>query len=163
MSEANRLAALTVLVHQGLSGAEEALDDFRKRYETMSLAMDKWFMVQATAPLADGLERVKALTADPLYDISNPNRARSLIHAFATGNPTQFGRSDGKGFNFVADNVLTLDARNPQVASRLLTCFRSWRAYESERAALAKSALLRISETDNLSRDSRDIADRCLQ
>ena len=159
----DRLAALTVLVHQGLSGAEEALDDFRKRYETMSLAMDKWFMVQATAPLADGLERVKALTADPLYDISNPNRARSLIHAFATGNPTQFGRSDGKGFNFVADNVLTLDARNPQVASRLLTCFRSWRAYESERAALAKSALLRISETDNLSRDSRDIADRCLQ
>ncbi len=159
----DRLAALTALVHQGLSGAEEALAHFRERYETTSLAIDKWFMVQATSTQGDGLERVQALTAHPLYDFTNPNRVRALIHAFATGNPTQFARADGAGFEFIADNALALDARNPQVASRLLTCFRSWRSLETGRAAQAEAALLRISSASNLSRDCRDIVDRCLQ
>ncbi|WP_417684589.1 aminopeptidase N [Roseibium sp.] len=159
----DRIAALTLLVHDGLPGAEAALEAFRKRHERTALAMDKWFMVQATAPSADGLERVKALTAHPLFDFANPNRVRSLVHAFATGNPTQFARRDGAGFEFVADNALAIDQRNPQVASRLLTCFRSWRALEDNRSALAEAALQRISNVQNLSRDSRDIVDRCLQ
>jgi aminopeptidase N len=159
----DRLSALTCLVHQGLPGGAEALDEYLGRYQRVSLAMDKWFMVQATAPVGDGLEKVKSLTGHPLYDFSNPNRVRALVHAFATGNPTQFARPDGAGFDFVADNVLALDTRNPQVASRLLTCFRSWRALEASLAAQAEASLLRISTTDNLSRDSRDIVDRCLQ
>ncbi|MEJ8473987.1 aminopeptidase N [Roseibium algae] len=157
------IAALTLLVHDGLPSAEQRLEAFRKRHEDTSLAMDKWFMVQATAALADGLERVKALTAHPLFDFANPNRVRSLVHAFATGNPTQFARIDGSGFEFVADNVIAIDQRNPQVASRLLTCFRSWRAYEKTRSAHAEAQLLRISSAEKLSRDSRDIVERCLQ
>jgi len=159
----DRIAALTLLVHDNLKDAEQALEIFRKRHEATSLAMDKWFMVQATAPLADGLEKVKALTAHPLFDFANPNRVRSLVHAFATGNATQFARQDGLGFEFVADNVLVIDQRNAQVASRLLTCFRSWRAYEDSRSKLAETALLKISSAEGLSRDTRDIVDRCLQ
>jgi aminopeptidase N len=159
----DRIAALTLLVHGALPSAEAALEAFRKRHEDTSLAMDKWFTVQATAPVSDGLEKVQALTAHPLFDFSNPNRVRSLVHAFATGNPTQFARADGLGFEFVADNALAIDQRNPQVASRLLTCFRSWRALEKSRSHLAEAALLRISEAENLSRDSRDIVERCLQ
>lgn len=159
----DRLSAMTCLVHQGLAGGPGALSTYLTRYERVSLAMDKWFMVQATAPVSDGLEKVKALTGHPLYDFSNPNRVRALVHAFATGNPTQFARADGAGFEFVADNVLALDARNPQVASRLLTCFRSWRALEAGLAAQAEACLLRVSAADNLSRDTRDIVDRCLQ
>ncbi len=159
----DRISALTLLVHDDLPGAEEELERFRKRHEGTALAMDKWFMVQATAPVRDGLERVKALTAHPLFDFANPNRVRSLVHAFATGNPTQFARADGAGFEFVADNALAIDQRNPQVASRLLTCFRSWKALERKRSDLAEAALQRIASAENLSRDSRDIVDRCLQ
>ena len=43
---------------------------------------------------------------------------RSLIGAFAHGNPTQFNRADGAGYDFVADTVLALDPKNPQVAAR---------------------------------------------
>ncbi|SHL66103.1 aminopeptidase N [Roseibium suaedae] len=159
----DRIGALTLLVHRNLPRAEQALADFRSRHSDNSLAMDKWFTVQATTPAKDGLERVKALTAHPLFDMTNPNRMRSLIQAFATGNHVQFARKDGEGFAFIADCVMTLDPRNPQVAARLLTCFRSWRSLEGERSKHAEKALLRISAMEKLSRDCRDIVDRCLQ
>ena len=158
----DRIAALTLLVHNNLEGSEDALAAFRSRHEKNPLALDKWFMVQATAPLADGVERVKALTAHPLFDYRNANRMRSLIQSFATGNPTQFARKDGSGFALVADYVLIIDQRNPQVASRLLTCFRSWRALEASRSQKAEVALQRISAAENLSRDCRDIVERSL-
>ncbi|MTI43732.1 aminopeptidase N [Roseibium hamelinense] len=159
----DRISALLMLVHNGLHGSEAALAAFLNRFQDTSLAMDKWFMVQATAPKEDAFDRITALTAHPLFDKTNPNRLRSLVQSFATGNPTQFSHASGRGFDFVADMVLEIDNRNPQVASRLLTSFRSWRALEENRAALAKQALLRISAEDDLSRDTRDIVDRCLQ
>ena len=159
----DRLAALTLLVHDHMPREEEALAAYRERHTDSSLAMDKWFMTQATAPGNETLDRVKALMSDPSYDAGNPNRVRSLLQSFATGNPTQFARMDGAGFELIAESVLEIDKRNPQVASRLLTSFRSWRALDPQRSALAESALLRISACENLSRDSRDIVDRTLQ
>ena len=73
------------------------------------------------------LDRVRALTAHPAFSMTNPNRVRSLIGAFAQGNPTQFNRPDGAGYEFVADRILALDPNNPQVASRMTTAFKSWR------------------------------------
>ncbi|MBN8180279.1 aminopeptidase N [Roseibium aggregatum] len=159
----DRLAALTLLVHDHMPREEEALAAYRERHKDSSLAMDKWFMTQATVPGNETLDRVKALMSDPSYDAGNPNRVRSLLQSFATGNPTQFARMDGAGFELIAESVLEIDKRNPQVASRLLTSFRSWRALDPQRSALAESALLRISACENLSRDSRDIVDRTLQ
>ncbi len=159
----DRLAALTLLVHDHLPREDEALETYLKRHEANSLAMDKWFMTQATAPGEETLSKVRALMAHRLYDATNPNRVRALLQSFATGNPTQFARADGAGFELVAESVLEIDKRNPQVASRLLTSFRSWRALDPQRSALAESALLRVSSYENLSRDSRDIVDRTLQ
>ncbi|MBO6508502.1 MAG: aminopeptidase N [Roseibium sp.] len=159
----DRLAALTLLVHDDLPRRQDALDAFRQRHSDSSLALDKWFMTQATAPGDDALANVMSLQSHELYDPSNPNRVRSLLQSFATGNPTQFARLDGAGFDLIADAVLSIDQRNPQVASRLLTSFRSWRALEPKRSALAEAALIRISSYENLSRDSRDIVDRTLQ
>ncbi|GGB63104.1 aminopeptidase N [Roseibium aquae] len=159
----DRIAALTLLVHHDLADAPKALDAFRKRHAGSPLAMDKWFQVQATAPSGATLARLRALTRDPLYDASNPNRIRALVQSFAMGNPTQFARKDGAGFAFVADSALAIDGRNPQVASMLLTSFRSWRSLETARAKAAESILKRVFETGNLSRDSADIVERCLQ
>ncbi len=61
-----------------------------------------------------------------------------MIGAFAHANPTQFNRADGEGYAFVADTILALDPNNPQVASRLATSFRSWRALESGRHVKAQ-------------------------
>ncbi|WP_420411239.1 aminopeptidase N [Roseibium sp.] len=159
----DRLAALTILVHEAMTGSAEALTAFRNRHQSSALAMDKWFMTQATAPQDGTLDAISKLRTDPLYEATNPNRVRAVLHSFATGNPTQFARPDGKGFELIAESVLEIDKRNPQVASRLLTSFRSWRALENHRSALAESALLRISSSEELSRDCRDIVDRTLQ
>ncbi|MCA1241350.1 aminopeptidase N [Stappia stellulata] len=159
----DRLAALTVLVHARLPGYEDALSAFADRHARTPLAMDKWFMVQATAPREETLAAVKTLTAHPGFSAANPNRVRALIGAFASGNQSQFNRADGAGFDFIADFALDLDTRNPQAAARLLSAFRSWRALEPGRRARARATLECMAQASNLSPDVRDIVDRCLQ
>ena len=59
------------------------------------------------------------LLAHPAFNLKNPNRARSLIFSFCAANPAQFHAADGSGYAFWAEQVLALDAINPQVAARL--------------------------------------------
>jgi aminopeptidase N len=108
------------------------------------------------------LDRVRALAEHPAFSMANPNRVRSLIGGFAQGNQTQFNRPDGAGYEFVADRILALDPANPQVASRMTTAFKSWRALEPGRRAHAQAALTRIANAPKLSRDVGDIVQRAL-
>ena len=158
----DRLAALTVLVHEQMAGAPDALAGFERRHGGHALAMDKWFTVQATNPADTALTQIDALTRHPAFDWSNPNRVRALIGAFSTGNQSQFTRADGAGFVFLGDVVQRLDQRNPQLAARLVSAFRSWQALEPVRAGLAEGVLTRIAASAILSKDTRDIVERCL-
>lgn len=158
----DRLAAMSCLTTVGGAPSEDALAAFYERHHDDALVIDKWLAVQAAIPEAATLDRVRRLTKHPAFSFSNPNRVRALIGAFAGGNPTQFNRSDGAGFDFVAEIVLMLDATNPQVAARLLSTFRSWRALEPERRARAEGTLKKIAARERLSADVRDIADRSL-
>jgi aminopeptidase N len=141
---------------------QAALDDFYRRYEGDALIIDKWFALQAVIPEAETLDRVRALTAHPAFSLSNPNRVRALIGNFAQANQTQFNRADGLGHAFHADTMIALDAINPQVAARLMTAFRSWRALEPVRRGHAETALKRVAAAPNLSRDVNDIVTRSL-
>jgi aminopeptidase N len=105
---------------------------------------------------------VRGLLADPSLEMTNPNRIRALVGAFANGNQTQFNRADGAGYEFLADFCLGFDRRNPQVTARLLVTFRSWRALEPVRRRRAEAALRRIAAASDLSRDTRDIITRTL-
>ncbi|WP_186389952.1 aminopeptidase N [Stappia sp. TSB10P1A] len=159
----DRFAALTVLIHADLPGRAEALAAYEARYHAVPLAMDKWFMAQATAPSGATLDRVRDLTGHPAFSPANPNRVRALVGAFASGNQSQFNRPDGAGFTFVADFARDLDRRNPQAAARMMSAFRSWRALEPGRRAHAEAALRRLAAEGDLSADMRDIVERCLQ
>ncbi|HEX9572304.1 MAG TPA: aminopeptidase N C-terminal domain-containing protein, partial [Burkholderiales bacterium] len=108
------------------------------------------------------LDGVKALTAHPAFSFANPNRVRALIHAFAFANQKEFNRPDGAGYDFIADTVLKLDPKNPQLAARLLSALKSWRVLEAGRRALAQAALRRVAGEPSLSRDSSDIVQRAL-
>ena len=159
----DRLAALRILVHQGLDGADDALDRFNTRYRDNALVLDKWFAVQATAPSHGALDRVKALTAHPAFSFKNPNRIYSLIRSFAAFNPVGFNRPDGAGYRFIAGVITDLDSQNPSVAARIATAFRSWRMYEATRRAAAESALKDMQKAEHLSRDVSDILTRTLE
>jgi aminopeptidase N len=158
----DRMAALATLSLHAVPERQAALDDFYRRYSGNPLIVDKWLSLQAAIPEAATLDRVRALTRHPAFSLTNPNRVRALIGAFAQLNQTQFNRADGAGYAFLADTVLQLDPKNPQVAARITTAFRSWRALEPVRRARAEAELRRIAAKSTLSRDLRDIADRSL-
>lgn len=157
--------ALLVLAHRfPESGAtSSALASFEARFRSNPLVIDKWFTIQATVPGAVTLDRVKALMAGPHFVPNNPNRLRSLIGSFAMSNSTGFNRADGAGYRFLAEQIIDIDKRNPQVAARILTSMRSWRSLEQTRAGHAKEALLSIDRSGPLSPDVRDLVDRMLK
>jgi aminopeptidase N len=158
----DRIAALATLSLHDVPQRTQALEDFYSRYSGDPLIIDKWFALQAGIAEPGTLARVRALTAHPAFSLSNPNRVRALIGVFAQGNPTQFNRADGEGYDFVVENVLALDEKNPQVAARLLSAFKSWRALELQRQTLARAALQRVTSAPTLSRDVGDIVQRTL-
>jgi aminopeptidase N len=158
----DRVAALATLSLHDVPERQQALDDFYHRYAADALVIDKWFSLQAMIPQADTLDHVRRLADHPAFSLANPNRVRALIGAFAQANPTQFNRADGAGYDFIADSVLALDPKNPQISARLATAFRTWRTLEAGRRGLAEAALTRIKAAPDLSRDLSDIMERAL-
>ena len=158
----DRMAALATLSFHAVPERQAAIDDFYRRYSGNPLIVDKWFSLQAAIPESATLDRVRALCAHPAFSLGNPNRVRALIGAFAQTNQTQFNRADGAGYDFIAGIVLALDPKNPQVAARLTTAFRSWRALEPVRRGHAEAALRRLAAEPALSRDVKDIVERSL-
>ena len=158
----DRMAALATLSLHAAPECTRALADFYARYADDALVIDKWFSLQAMTPQPDTLDHVRALTAHPAFSFTNPNRVRAVIGVFAQANLTQFNRADGAGYDFIADTLLTLDPKNPQLTARLATAFRSWRMLEPGRRVKAQAALERIKAAPNLSRDLADIVERAL-
>ncbi len=139
----------------------KAFDRFHDKWKNDHLVIDNWFGYQASSSLPSCLTTVKRLTQHPLFEPKNPNKLRGLIGVFAA-NPVNFNRPDGEGYEFVAGKVLEIDEFNPQVASRILTSFRSWRSLEAGRRKLARRALNRIAKSKTLSRDVHEIVTRML-
>ncbi|MEM8759234.1 MAG: aminopeptidase N [Pseudomonadota bacterium] len=156
------LAALSLLVHHATPGAGPRLAAFRERWSADELVMDKWFTVQATSPAPGAVERAGQLTEDPAFNWKRPNRFRSVIAAFAMGNPVGFHAADGTGYRFVADWLIRLDGLNPQTAARVTGCFESWRRYTEDRQAAMRSELERIAAIPSLSRNTREIVERLM-
>ena len=158
----DRFAALSASVVVGAPAGVSMLEDFRLRFTADPLVYDKWLGLSAAPPHDETLERVRAILASPDFPKNNPNRLRALVGGFASGNPVQFARADGAGFRFVTEFVADVDKRNPQVASRILTLFRTWRNYEPQRRAQAESALRALGESTQLSRNAGEILGRML-
>ncbi|MGI9524977.1 MAG: aminopeptidase N [Hyphomicrobiaceae bacterium] len=154
--------ALHLLAASGGQARDKALERFYQRWQHDHLVVDTWFSVQAAVPARSTLARVKSLLGHPKFAMTTPNKVRALIGTFATQNPSQFHRSDGAGYHFVAEQVLALDKVNPQIAARLLAAFRSWRTMELGRRKQAQAILARLSKTPSLSRDVFEIADKML-
>ncbi|MEA2856644.1 MAG: aminopeptidase [Methylobacteriaceae bacterium] len=158
----DRVAALGILCLTEREAREEALDAFYDRYAGDALVIDKWLSLQAMIPHPGTIDRVRRLMRSDVFSMSNPNRVRALIGAFATANQRQFHAPDGSGYEFVGECVLLLDPKNPHIAARLLSAFRTWRMMEPVRRQFAEAALRRVQAAENLSPDVKDIVERSL-
>jgi aminopeptidase N len=164
----DRAAALAALLAASATGAstaaERALDDFYRRFEREPLVIDKWFAMQAMQRGSESrpiIDVVRKLTAHPAFTLRNPNRARSLIFSFCSGNPAQFHAADGSGYAFWAEQVIALDALNPQVAARLARALELWRRYTPALRERMREALSRVASQAS-SRDVREIVEKAL-
>ncbi|MBL8705091.1 MAG: aminopeptidase N [Rhodospirillales bacterium] len=154
--------ALQALCETNAAERQATLDAFYAKWKDEPLVVDKWLMVQASSPRPDAVEEVEKLTRHPAFTLRNPNKARSLIGAFAAGNQVGFHRADGKGYAFLADRVIELDSANPQVAARLLGPMARWRRFDAGRQAAMKAALERVVAKPGLSKDVYEIASKSL-
>jgi aminopeptidase N len=158
----DRAAALAALIHSGSQPhAQAALASFYADFENEALVVDKWFAMQAAAPTTD-VQAVRQLMTHPAFTLKNPNRARSLIFNFTNGNPSQFHAADGSGYAFWAEQVIALDALNPQVAARLARSMDRWRRYVPALQGHMRDALEQVAGQPSLSNDVMEVVSKAL-
>ncbi|MDF1689710.1 MAG: aminopeptidase N [Cycloclasticus sp.] len=159
----DQMAALTQLSHLDNDLSTPFLTRFYQQWKGEDLVIDKWFTLQACSEKSNTLNDVKRLTQHPDFDIKTPNRVRSLIGAFASANPLHFNAADGSGYAFIADNIIKLDAINPQIAARLANSLSRWKKFDHNRQQLIKAELARIQARRPLSNDVLEIVTRSLE
>jgi aminopeptidase N len=136
---------------------EEALAAFYERFKDDHLVVNKWLSVQASCPLPGTLATVRRLLSHPSFDLKNPNKLRAVIGVFSLSNPVNFHAPDGSGYEFLADQILAINAFNPQVAARLVPPLGRWRRFDSARQLLMKQQLERIAGAPQISRDVAEL------
>jgi aminopeptidase N len=157
----DRISALAAMVHHAVPGADAALQAFYEDFNDDALVIDKWFSLQASSPMMT-VAGVRKLMQHPAFTLKNPNRARSLLFAFCNSNPAQFHAADGSGHAFWAEQVMALDAINPQVAARLARTLDRWRKYTPVLQASMKAALEKVSASSKLSNDVAEVIGKAL-
>ncbi|UJF25407.1 aminopeptidase N [Suttonella sp. R2A3] len=159
MSE--RMAALHALNVRHDAAREAALADFAERFADYPLVLDKYYALQASAKDEGALARINALSEREGFVISNPNRFRALVGAFAQ-NLTLFHAPDGSGYRFVIGQIRRIVTLNPQLAARMLNTFAVAAQLDSSRQGLMTGELNSLLEVDGISTDVREVIERIL-
>lgn len=157
----DQMGALMALRDRDGAERDECFTAFAARWQQDALVMDKFFMLVASSQLPGTLEHVQAAMQHPAFTLKNPNKARALIGSFGA-NMALFHAADGSGYRFLADQVLALDAINPQVASRIVNAFRRLKKLEPARQALMREQLQRLA-AQQLSKDVYEIVSKILE
>ena len=145
----DQLSALRLLVKYADEGVyQSALNQFLAQWESDTQVLEQWFRVQIARSDSKTLNRVKALLDHRLFEYQNPNKVRAVIGAFAMGNIEGFHARDGSGYEFLAEQVATLDSLNPQIAARLVGPLIKWQSYDDRRGLQMRGALEELSEKD---------------
>ncbi|OAN65457.1 aminopeptidase N [Sphingomonas sp. TDK1] len=157
----DRQGGLATLVNGTSTLREKALEAFYQRYAGNALVLDKWFQTQALSSRDDALAAVEKLATHPDFTLANPNRARALVGAFSI-NQRAFHDPSGRGYRFVADQLIALDKLNPQTAAKLVPPLGRWKRFDADRAALMRGELERIVASPGLSKDMFEQATKSL-
>ena len=156
------LSALASISHYAIPEREALLQVFFDKWAGEELVLDKWFSIQARAQTSDTLQRVQQLLTHESFTYENPNRIRALIGAFAAGNPGQFHQLDGSGYDFLREQILVIDKRNPQVAARLVSPLTRWRRFIPTLAQAMQQSLEHLHGQPGLSPDVSELVAKSL-
>ena len=156
------IGGLSALNDIDSSQRREALSHFYKKWQDDPLELDKWFSFYATCTLPKAEGDVLSLVQHPKFDITNPNRVRSLLNNFATNNPLHFHNNKGSGYQLISDNIIYIDRFNPQLAARLALPLTRWQKHNSHQKGLMIDNLQKIKAENSLSIDVDEIVSKGL-
>ena len=165
-STANNMTDSISALHR-LSGADtpqysQAMSEYYEKWKDDSLVINKWFTVAALSSQDNAFEEVKKKALDPAYDQTNPNKVFALLYYFAQYNWSQFHNMSGEVYDWLADQIIDIDSRNPQVASRLASSFNNWRKFAPQYQEKLEVALRKIHNSSP-SNNLFEIVDRALK
>jgi len=158
----DQMAALAVIVNSASPAKQSCLQSFYQQWQGQALVIDKWFALQASSSAEDTFSIILQLMQHKAFELTNPNRVRSLIGAFSQGNQLHFHAANGQGYQFLADQIIALNSINPQVASRMVSGLTQWKRFDESRQLLMKVALEKIINTPDISKDVYEIASKSL-
>lgn len=138
------IGALVPLVNSNFTNREELLQNFYAKWQNFPHVVDKWFALNASLKFSDTLIRVQKLLVHPKFNYKNPNNVYSLILIFCTLNHINFHDVSGKGYQFLTDQIIKLDAINPMVAAKLVKQLINWRKFDQKRQILMLNQLQKI-------------------
>ncbi|MCH8550653.1 MAG: aminopeptidase N [Natronospirillum sp.] len=141
---------------------QSAMETFYKRWQSDAQVTEQWLALQANAAdvtVAD----IEALCEHPAFSWQNPNRIRSVVSVFCTHNSAGFHAADFGGYRFLAETILRLDSKNPQIAARLCTPFTQWRRYTKPVQEAMQADLERILSHEGLSDGVYEVVSKTLQ
>ena len=155
-------AALTALLAAAdSSAAGAALSSFYQQWRHEPLALNLWFRAQATAPGAEP-QQLRALLQHPDFSLTNPNKVRSVIAAYAMANLGQFHRRDGSGYQLLAEVIIQLNAINPQIAARLVVPLTAWAKFAEPYRTAMRENLAAIGNCGELAKDLAEQVEKSL-
>ena len=159
----DQAAAITALSEvSDVSVRESLYQSFIEAWASDSLMVAHWLSVQAGSSKTD-VAGVRQLLTLPQFAMNNPNQVRSVVGSFSQRNLTQFHKSDGSGYKFLADQVKVLNEVNPQVAGRMCGGFKVLPRLDANRQALMRAQLEQILELEQLSPDVFEVASRIVK
>jgi aminopeptidase N len=160
----DRYAALNIIINmnEAQSYRDGVAQHFYYQSEHDALVLDKWVGAMARSQTDDILQIVKELTKHEAFKHPSPNRMRALYGSFSQANPKGFHAEDGSGYEFVADFLMELDGRNPQVASRMIGAFEKFRQYRLDLQTKMEAQLRRMASMESLSPDLSEKLERYL-
>jgi aminopeptidase N len=156
------IGALTPLASCDCPERRDALDDFYRRWQGDRLVVDKWFGLQAASTLPGTLNELQLLLSHSAFELTNPNRFRSMVGVFSQRNQVRFHDPSGEGYRFLTDQLLRLIPVNPQVSARMLGPLTTWRRFEAGRSQMMRQQLQRIQAVADLPRDLYEVVSKSL-
>ena len=152
----DKLNSLKVIDSINHFESEEEFRDFYNRYKDNQLLMVKYFSIKASLDDEFVLQRIIELEKDKLFDKKVPNLVRALYATFAR-NLKQFHNLNAKGYEFIAQKILTLDTINPQMAASLANSFKLYPKLQKKYQNLMQKEMEKILKNDAISDNTYEI------
>ena len=157
----DRLAALNVCSNSKDPKRDEILEDFYQRNKQDTGVVNKWLFCCASADRPDAVSAVRRLMEHPAFEMTNPNKLRSVMGGFACNQP-EFHKVDGSGYALASEMAIKVDGFNPQMACHMIRPMIRWKRFDQKRQELMKAALKKVIQKEGISKNVYELVSKSL-